>query len=686
VAFVRNYGPPVDGTSPSLWTIGIDGRDLHELVGDEIPFVRPAEWSPDGSTLVYGEGLGSLTFVDAQDGSIRRIPVPGLDWIDGLAWSPDGRWIVVAGGEDAPGVADLWLVLPDGTDVHRLTDTPQVEEAQPAPSPDGSWIAFVTSDGIERIPADGGPGETVVPTPPDAALSDPGWSPDGTFLTFVVSTETTSTVYALPEGGSDAFPIAPGTASAWQQVPEPTPSPTGDLNELGLTFPVCNVSTMPIAVAGGTGVAAVFADASGGCPGHGEGAWLVGVDVDADGALDATAPTDLDCFFLCEAFAAPDVDADGTSEVAVSTEGADGYGLELFAVSPGAPTIAPIEVDNPGVALRPKDGPFQLAWVGAAAHREWATCDVDLGGVPILILATADVGDTGATITETTVRVAADQATVVDQTAHDVSLIELEQMGRIPPERFCGAPILEEDTPSPTPAPGPEGRDIGLGTNVCQVQRLGGLNLVDDGQPDAAWTGFMVNDAGECPERNIDAQRWIVAIDVTGDGLADASTENPMVNCPYVSCWPVGATDLDADGDEELVVTTGFSIQDQGYFSVSGSGGKVSIAPILVAAPGHPAGGVEPDEPLSTETGGDAGYSAWVRCESYPASPIIVYAWAFADLDEKRDTEWHQVKLNLGNDGVFHVVDATDLWLPPRERPDWILSDGPACGLDLTYA
>ena len=67
-----------------------------------------------------------------------------------------------------------------------------------------------------------------------------------------------------------------------------------------------------------------------------------------------------------------------------------------------------------------------------------------------------------------------------------------------------------------------------------------------------------------------------MAVDATGDGVPDASTDlGFMVNCPYVQCWPLGSADFDADGDGELIVTTGFSIMDQGYFSISeGDGGS----------------------------------------------------------------------------------------------------------------
>lgn len=240
-------------------------------------------------------------------------------------------------------------------------------------------------------------------------------------------------------------------------------------------------------------------------------------------------------------------------------------------------------------------------------------------------------------------------------------------------------------TPAPTPSPtdgadAPSGTDIGLGTNVCQPERLGGLDLVSDGVPDVAWTGFRVNDAGRCPR---ETQQWIVAVDVTGDGAADAFTDATLVNCPYVSCAPLGGTDLDADGDEELVVTTFFSIRDQGYFSVRQTADNTyAIDPIEVAPPGHPVAGIEAGKPLQTSAGGDEGYSAWIRCEGYPSSPILVYTSSSTTVESNQPVEWHEVKLQLRrDDGMFHVVAATDLTLPQGQDPGFERSDAPACGL-----
>jgi hypothetical protein len=225
----------------------------------------------------------------------------------------------------------------------------------------------------------------------------------------------------------------------------------------------------------------------------------------------------------------------------------------------------------------------------------------------------------------------------------------------------------------------PEGEDIGLASRMCDVQKLGGLELLGDGTKSTAWTAYPVNAEGHCP-RN---PEYLVAVDVTGDGVPDASTGVSLVNCPYVGCFPLGATDLDADGDGELIVSTGFSEMDQGYFSIDVNGHDARISPILVAAPGHPAAGIEPGAPLVTSAGGDEGYASWIMCEGYPEAPVLVYTRVLGIVESDKPEDWHEVKLQLQADGMFHVVDARDASLPPDQDPGWPRSTDPACGIDF---
>jgi hypothetical protein len=82
---------------------------------------------------------------------------------------------------------DIWSINPDGTGNTNLTNTPEVNEAQPAWSADGTRIAYVEgTNGVNELKimnADGTNQVTVTPTP--SFQFGPTWSPDGTRIALV---------------------------------------------------------------------------------------------------------------------------------------------------------------------------------------------------------------------------------------------------------------------------------------------------------------------------------------------------------------------------------------------------------------------------------------------------------------------------------------------------------------------
>ena len=231
--------------------------------------------------------------------------------------------------------------------------------------------------------------------------------------------------------------------------------------------------------------------------------------------------------------------------------------------------------------------------------------------------------------------------------------------------------------PTVSPSVGPAGQDIGLGFNVCNLERLGGIDFLGDGTRGQAWTAAKVKDNGTCPEPSL-GHTYLVAVDVDGDGVADASAQT-VEFCFF--CRPFDAVDFDADGDEELVVmasegsTPTFMVYD-----LSGTDGARRIEPILVAAPGHPEAGEEPGEPLSFSTGGDEGYAGWVRCEDFPVAPVLVITWRNHPI-EGDTMEVHETRFVLEGDGMFHVVGTNDYSAPVADAIPGV-SDAPACGVD----
>lgn len=163
---------------------------------------------------------------------------------------------------------------------------------------------------------------------------------------------------------------------------EPSPSPSAS-KDIGVGFPVCAVTSVHGEFApgvDGTAFVATRKGDTGGCP-KGEGAFeLLAVDVTGDGLADASLGP-LECEMFCSAFAAPDIDADGTDELLVVNVQFTVAGLKLFeVVAEGDPAIVPVTVAPPGTdAFEPGVEP-QL-WLGGDEGRSDAIrCEPNRGG------------------------------------------------------------------------------------------------------------------------------------------------------------------------------------------------------------------------------------------------------------------------------------------------------------------
>jgi hypothetical protein len=221
--------------------------------------------------------------------------------------------------EEAAGGSDIFVMDADGSNVRRQTDDgPDVYNLDAQFSPDGTAITYEASK-------NGGPGSVVV----------------------------------MNADGSHARTLVPGEVLgfSWQPVPnaskeEPTPGPSNG-EDLGLGFPVCNVSSIKGRFAApdlnATIVVATKAPDLGGCPQPEDAFNVVALDLDQDGVAESSYGP-IECTLECRAFSAPDVDGDGTDELLVVQDGGAVVGLRLYDVVPnsGEPAIVPVNVVGPG--------------------------------------------------------------------------------------------------------------------------------------------------------------------------------------------------------------------------------------------------------------------------------------------------------------------------------------------------
>jgi hypothetical protein len=304
--------------------------------------VFSAKFSPDGTELLFDRGTdsGFDIFVMNVDGTgVRALTSTGNDYDP--HWSPDGTQIAFTRQEivevdgQSRATSDIFLMNADGTDVRRLTDGgSNARNLYAEWSPDGTKIAYLA--GIT-----GGPGSLVVM---NADGSDPTVLAEGDVLG-ISWQPLPATIVPQPSPGETIVP-----------EPTPTESPSAETGEdIGLGFPVCNVTRVSGVFAPGVDGAAFVATKmgdTGGCSRSGVGFQVVAIDVSGDGLADASYGP-LECETWCSAFAAPDVDGDGTDELLIQNIEFSIVGLRLYEVrSDPRPEVFPVTVAPPG------DAPF----------------------------------------------------------------------------------------------------------------------------------------------------------------------------------------------------------------------------------------------------------------------------------------------------------------------------------------
>jgi Tol biopolymer transport system component len=243
IAFMR----PRDGND-EVYVMNADGSGQANVTNDAAQDWLPS-WSPDGTKLSfasYRDGNYEVYVTDAGGGGlVNRTNNPDNDYYS--AWSPDGSKIAFNSGPvvngnyeifvmnaDGSGRTNLtnnsagdydpdWQPLPpqgggkiafktirdgqqdeiytmdaNGANQLRVTNTPAASADDPAWSPDGTKIAFVTNGGIAVMNADGS-GQLILTNTFDA---EPAWSPDGTRIVFISHRDGNYEVYVMNADGS----------------------------------------------------------------------------------------------------------------------------------------------------------------------------------------------------------------------------------------------------------------------------------------------------------------------------------------------------------------------------------------------------------------------------------------------------------------------------------------------------
>ena len=233
---------PISGNSGDIYTASAAGGDVHRITSDSAP-KEPPVWSPTGVSLAYGERVLESPFqvwelfVAGDDGTPPvQITNGGPEVLQSgrPSWSPNGSSIAFLRGPA------IYVVHPDGTELHRVIDIAPSSTGEPVWSPDGTKIAY--ADGVNGfyaryghygqeifvVGADGSGAHRLTELAP-RGFNDgtPSWSPDGDRILFMRPTSGIGTYVTMNSDGtceSALGPAAVGTAApSWQPVPGGAP-------------------------------------------------------------------------------------------------------------------------------------------------------------------------------------------------------------------------------------------------------------------------------------------------------------------------------------------------------------------------------------------------------------------------------------------------------------------------------
>jgi Tol biopolymer transport system component len=116
-------------------------------------------WSPDAKRLMFSARtrMGWAVFTIRPDGSHRSRVTPWRLGAGSYDWSPDGKWLLIESHTDTGGQRNVFLVHPNGNDLHAVTSTysgGQENWGGLAFSPDGTMIVAAHGPGAGGVNPD----------------------------------------------------------------------------------------------------------------------------------------------------------------------------------------------------------------------------------------------------------------------------------------------------------------------------------------------------------------------------------------------------------------------------------------------------------------------------------------------------------------------------------------------------
>ena len=391
-----------------------DGSGLTEFTHCDPPEclsdTSPA-WAPDGSRIAWARVSGAGAVIPesifVQGGERPTLPLPGLAFVGGLTWAPDGNSIAFAASEEGQERSSIYVVNVSDGAVTRLTDCPLSEcpvgDLHPSWSPDGSTIVFARDNDLYIMSADGSDVRQLYSCQPSGgnlprlcSAMEPVWSPGGEEVAFSVESET----WPPGHGQRDLYVMA----ADGSDIRQLTHTPADEFSPTWRSAGVAGLSPSPSATIDSTAGRCVHVEATGDFDGDGLSDRAVLYDEVPPGE---TCHQDVSPYLRIEVrfesgagfdrafrycgggtcdgvFTSTDLDGDGRHELAIDVgPGAAAAFVEFFRVDPGGihPLIIPGPDDRPFV----KPGPAILGGGFDSASQSPVECRIRSDGARELV-------------------------------------------------------------------------------------------------------------------------------------------------------------------------------------------------------------------------------------------------------------------------------------------------------------